>query len=148
MGCHCLLLESSSPCQKSLSRVRLFATPYSPWNSPGQNTGVGSLSFLQGIFPTQGLNPDLPHCRRILYQVSHQGSPERICAPSPTTLGCHGSQLPLQEAVWVGSRDCFHHCSGPQGIRRCHPTVLLWRKRPDLHFVHSAQWMGRCLVTD
>ena len=48
---------------------------YSAWNSPGQNTGVGSLSLLQGIFPTQGLNPGLPHCRRILYQLSHQGSP-------------------------------------------------------------------------
>ena len=48
---------------------------YSPWNSPGQNTGVGRLSLLQGIFPTQGLNPGLPHCRRILYQLSHQGSP-------------------------------------------------------------------------
>ena len=48
---------------------------YSPWNSPGQNTGVGSLSLLQGIFPTQGLNPDLKHCRQILYQLSHQGSP-------------------------------------------------------------------------
>ena len=35
----------------------------SPWNSPGQNTGVGSLSLLQGIFPTQGSNPGLPHCR-------------------------------------------------------------------------------------
>ena len=45
---------------------------YSPWNSPGQNTGVGSLSFLQGIFPTQGLNPGLPYCRRILYQLSHK----------------------------------------------------------------------------
>ena len=40
---------------------------YSPWNSPGQNTGVGSLSLLQGIFPTQGSNPDLPRCRQILY---------------------------------------------------------------------------------
>ena len=48
---------------------------YSPWNSPGQNTGVGNLSLLQGIFPTQGLNPGLPHCRRILYQLSHKGSP-------------------------------------------------------------------------
>ena len=47
---------------------------YSPWNSPGQNTGVGSLSLLQGIFPTQGLNSSLPHCRRILYQLSHKGS--------------------------------------------------------------------------
>ena len=48
---------------------------YSPWNSLGQNTGVGSLSFLQGIFPTQGLNPGLPHCRQILYQLNHKGSP-------------------------------------------------------------------------
>ena len=46
----------------------------SPWNSPGHNTGVGSLSLLQGISPTQGLNPGLPHCRQILYQLSHKGS--------------------------------------------------------------------------
>ena len=48
---------------------------HSPWNSPGQKTGVGSLSLLQGIFPTQGLNPGLPHSRWILYQLSHKGSP-------------------------------------------------------------------------
>ena len=50
-------------------------TIYNPWNSPGQNTGVGSLSLLQGIFPTQGSNPGLPRCRWILYQLSHKGSP-------------------------------------------------------------------------
>ena len=44
----------------------------------GQDTGVGSRSLLQGIFPTQGSNPGLPHCRWILYQLSHQGSPENI----------------------------------------------------------------------
>ena len=48
---------------------------YSPWNSQGQNTAVGSLSFLQGVFPTQGSNPGLPHCRQVLYQLSHKGSP-------------------------------------------------------------------------
>ena len=46
-----------------------------PWNSPGQNTGVCSLSLLQGIFPTQGLNPGLSCCRQILYTLSNQGSP-------------------------------------------------------------------------
>ena len=51
---------------------------YSPWNSPGQNTGVGSLSPLPGIFPTQGSNPGLPHCRQILYELSHKGSPRRL----------------------------------------------------------------------
>ena len=49
---------------------------YSLWNFPGQNTGVGSLSLLQGIFPTQVLNPSLPHCRWILYQLSQKGSPK------------------------------------------------------------------------
>ena len=62
---------------KSLSHVRLFVTHglNSPWDSLGQNTGVGRLSFFQGIFPTQGLNPGLPHGRRILYQLSRKGSP-------------------------------------------------------------------------
>ena len=48
---------------------------YSPWNSPGQNTWVGSCFLLQGIFPTQGLNLGLLHCREIIYQLSHKGSP-------------------------------------------------------------------------
>ena len=63
---------------KSLSRVWFFVTPwtiYYSWNSPGQNTGVGSLSLLQGIVPTQGSNPGLLHYRQILYQLSYQGSP-------------------------------------------------------------------------
>ena len=51
---------------------------YSTWNSPGQNTGVGSLSFPHEIFPTQGLNPGLLHCRKILYQLNHQGSPRML----------------------------------------------------------------------
>jgi len=46
--------------------------PQGPWNSPGQNTGVGSLSLLQGIFPTQDLDPGLLHGRHILYQLSHK----------------------------------------------------------------------------
>ena len=48
---------------------------YSPWSSPGQNTEVGSLSLLQGVFPTQESNQGLLHCKEILYQLSHQGSP-------------------------------------------------------------------------
>ena len=58
-----------------LSNSLLHYGLYSPWNSPGQNTGMGSLSLLQGIFPMQGSNPGLPHCRQILYQLSHRGSP-------------------------------------------------------------------------
>ena len=62
---------------ESHSVVSDFLWPHGlyPWNSPGQNTGVGSLFLLQGIFPIQGLSPGLPHCRWILYQLSHKGSP-------------------------------------------------------------------------
>ena len=48
---------------------------YSPWNSPGQNTGVDSLSLLQRIFLSQRLNPGLLHCGQIIYQLNHKGSP-------------------------------------------------------------------------
>ena len=61
----------------------------SPRNSPGQNTGVGSLSLLQGIFPTHGLNP---HCRQILYQLSHKGSPVQTCKSDLLKVG----RCPLQ----------------------------------------------------
>ena len=66
---------------KSLSCVWLFVTSWnfvSPWNSPGQNTSMGSLSLLLGIFPTQGLKPGLPHWRWILYQLSHKEKPKNI----------------------------------------------------------------------
>ena len=59
---------------------------YSPWNSLGQNIGVGNISLLQEIFPTQELNPGLPHCRRILYRLSHKGSPRIVgWVPIPST---------------------------------------------------------------
>ena len=67
----CLESESHSVVSDSLQPHRL----YGPWNSPGQNTGMGCLSLHQGIFPTQELNPGLLHCRQILYQLSHKGSP-------------------------------------------------------------------------
>ena len=53
----------------------IYFTQYILWNSSDQSTGVGSLSLLQGIFPTLGSSPGLPHCRRILYQLSHNESP-------------------------------------------------------------------------
>ena len=48
-----------------------------PWDSPGKNTGMSSYSLLQEIFPTQGMNPSLLHCRQILYHLSHHGSPNQ-----------------------------------------------------------------------
>ena len=69
-----LLKVKSESCSVVSDSLRPHGL-YSPWNSLGQNTGVGSLSLLQGIFPTQGSNPGLLHCRWILYQLSHKGSP-------------------------------------------------------------------------
>ena len=49
-----------------------------PGDSPGKNTGVGCHALLQGIFPTQGSNPDLLNCGQFLYHLSHQGSPKML----------------------------------------------------------------------
>ena len=81
-------------------------------NSPGQNTGVGSFSLLQGIFPTQGLNPGIPHCKGILYQLSHKGSPrilEWVSFPfssrsslprNRTGVFCVGGRFFTNWAIW------------------------------------------------
>ena len=67
--------SSWGPKESDMTERLNWTGLYSPRNSPGQNTGTDSCSLLQGIFPTQGLNPGLPHCRWILYQLSHKGSP-------------------------------------------------------------------------
>ena len=61
-----------------------------PWNSPGKNTSKCSPSLLRGIFPTQGSNPGLPHCRQILYCLSHQGSPVVLVNLSAIIFLKHG----------------------------------------------------------
>ena len=71
---------------------------YSPWNSPGQNTGVCSLSLLQGTFPTQGLNPSLPHCMQIPYQLSHKGSPIKL--KSSCTMKKTVGKVKRQPSEW------------------------------------------------
>ena len=86
--CQCGYSGSSSPRKvqysegvkwsESRSVMSDSLWPHGLWNSTGQNTGVGSLSVLQRIFPTQGSNPGLPHCKWILYQLSHQGSPRML----------------------------------------------------------------------
>ena len=94
---------------------------YSPWNSPSQNTGVGSLSLLQGTFPTQQLKPDLPHWRWILYQLSYKGSPrilEWVAYPfsSGSSQGVEPGSLALQMVsfpteLWakpIYLRTCWH----------------------------------------
>ena len=85
-----------------------------PWNSPGQNTGVGSHSILQGIFPAQGLNPGLLHCWWILYCLSHR---EALKTMEPVTQShvtySQFSHLFLVGENWLNQllrgKVLFHH---------------------------------------
>ena len=95
---------------------------YSPWNFPGQNTGVGSSSLLQGIFPTQGWNPGLPHLGQILYQLSHQGSP--LSHPYMTTRKSK-SLSKLWELVMTG-KPGVQESMGLQRVGHDWATELNW----------------------
>ena len=85
-------------------------------NSPGQNTRVGSRSLLQGIFPTQGLNPGLPYCRQILYQLSQQGR-KCLWISWLFSLSCDFG-APQNEIC-----HCFH----------CFPTYFPWSDGTGCH---------------
>ena len=85
-------------------------------NSPGQNTRVGSRSLLQGIFPTQGLNPGLPYCRQILYQMSQQGR-KCLWISWLFSLSCDFG-APQNEIC-----HCFH----------CFPTYFPWSDGTGCH---------------
>ena len=90
---------------ESRSFVSNSLQPHSPWNSPGQNTGVGSLSLLQGIFPTQGSTSGLPYCRQILYQLSHKRSPYPIYLIwNSNPLATWWEELTLQKRPWCWAR--------------------------------------------
>ena len=83
--------QSSSVVSDSLRPHGL----YSPWNSPGQNTGVGSLSLLQGIFPTQASNPGLPHYRQILSQLSHKEAQVVLVVKNPLASAGEAREVDL-----------------------------------------------------
>ena len=114
---HWLNKQRSNNQQETETRFKSSLRPhglYIPRNSPGQNTGVGGLSLLQGIFPTRGSNPGLPHYRWILYQLSHQGSPYLLPKLVPAGLlntdvfpGCcwHSDNAGTLRAVKTE-----HHC--------------------------------------
>ena len=74
-------------------------------DSPGKNTGVGSHILLQEIFPTQGSNPGLPHCRVILYHLSHQGSPH-----PPAVVVQSLSRVRLFTIPWTADREARLLC--------------------------------------
>ena len=103
--------ESHSVVSDSLWSHRL----YSPWNSPGQNTGVGSLSLFQGIFWTKGSNPGLLHCRQILYQLSHKGS-SRILEWVAYPFSTGSSQPRNQTGVSLIAGRFFTNCATGEAL--------------------------------
>ena len=121
---------------------------YSPWNSPGQNTGVGSFPLLQGVFPTQGSNPGSPHWRQILYQLSHKGSP-RILKWVAYPFSRGSSQPRDQTRVshiaggfftsWATTRtvcNSFHFLSMPNFVFNRHHIYFL-----PLYFILECNWL-------
>ena len=69
------------------------------WNSPGKNAGVDSCSSLQGIFLIQGLNPDLPHCKQLLYHLSHQGNLGDSCWIKRYSIFIYQLKIPNSEII-------------------------------------------------
>ena len=98
-----------------------------PWNSPGKNMGVGCHALLQGIVPTQELNPGLPHCRWILSSLSHRASPRILNwviypfsrgASRPrgqTGISCIAGRLFTSWATWEAQILCifYHYRNSP-----------------------------------
>ena len=115
---------------------------YTPWNSPGQDTGVGSLSLLQGIFTTRGLNPGLPNCRRLLYQLSHKGSPIKGKeATKPPEARLKGPERPIK----IGSLEHLRPCPHPNLVNSS--TLLKLCRRKDTRLLlpwslsHASVWL-------
>ena len=98
--------DSSRP--HGLKPTRLLC----PWNLPGKNTGVGCHSLLLGIFPTQGSNPGLPHCRQILYRLSqHESCAERT------------PESRAESPISKNTAECYSRNS-------CEKTTRDWEKIP------------------
>ena len=97
---------------------------YSPWNSPGQNIGVGGFSLLRGIFPTQGSNPGLRHCGQILHQLIHRGSQKRLeWIANPFSSG--SSQPRNRTGVSCIAGGIFTSWKNPRR-RKWQPTPVFW----------------------
>ena len=127
-------------CALLLSHVWLFVIPWTVppgssvhGDSPGKNTGVGCHALLQGLFPTQGSNPGLPHCRWILYHLSHQVSSrilEWVAYPfsrgfsqprNQTGVSCIAGRIfiswatreaPIFLNTWLWKNTINSHCNG------------------------------------
>ena len=106
---------------------------YCPWNSPGQNPGVGSLYLLQEILPTQKLNPGLPHCRQILNHWTTKETPRATIFKNkrktwkrrkPSLVVHLVKNPPAMQGTWVQSQDWEDLL---EKRKATHSRILAWR---------------------
>ena len=122
---YCAVLCSvTQSCMTLSNPTRLLC----PWDSHGKNTGVGCHALLQGIFLTQGSNPGLPHCKEILYQLSHKGSPrilEWVAYPFSS-----GSSQPRTwtRVSCIAGGFCTNWAIREAQVRKKHPSQWKFRK--------------------
>ena len=109
---------------------------YSLWNCLGQNTRVGSLSLLQGIFPTQGSNPGLLDCGQILYHLSHQRRPGSTISILTVFLNCNHTSLPLYcHGAVMGQ---LHGMKEREGLTSISQTSIIYKSfYHDLYQSHT-----------
>ena len=137
-------MESQQNESESFSVVSDYLQPqglYSPWNSPGQITGVGSHSLLQGIFPTQGSNPSLLHCRQILYQLSHQRSPRILeWEAYPFLQGI----FPTQDSNWglLHCRWIFYQLSYQENLIKWRTASYRPQQSPVYYPCSNTEWIS------
>ena len=120
---------------------------HSPWNSLGQNTGVGSLSLLQGIFPTQGLNLGFPHSRQILLPAEPEGvTTKYIC--SARILWIHVinylAYVSTQVNNWDPKYHIVHHRMCPDSASS---TLLRQRQLYVSSFPTQKSWLYLCPIS-
>ena len=107
-----VLFESESESCSVMSDPLQPRGLHTPWNSPGQNTGVGSLSLLQGIFPTQGWNPGLPPLQADSLSAEPQGKSEVLCTRGPIPFTTElGASTSIYEPEKRGHRYPVHDTS-------------------------------------
>ena len=119
-----------------------------PWNSPGNNTGVGCHPLLQGIFLTQGSNPGLLHCRQTLYHPSHQGESIRILFKM--TMLCLSTYLRHYEFL-IGHNETESLIWGQQSFEveaKIHTMRYRWSVRVDGSKACHVGMSGRAWVSD
>ena len=127
----------SESCSVRSDSLRLHGL-YSSWNSPGQNTRVGSLSHLQGIFPTQGSNSGIPHCRQIPYQLSHKGSPLSLHRAWKLRWRQPGSSCELSETYLKAGKQVRESVRGRQTWKRGSVGILHLAMMTMLLITHIA----------